>query len=88
MDMINDQEFDERDQTGEKKDDLELEESENYERYQIENPELLRRVDSQQNRENDYHVDTYIELETNVVKNTKLSASESVESERNQIEHP
>ena len=46
MDMINDQEFDERDQTGEKKDDLELEESENYERYQIENPELLRRVDS------------------------------------------
>ena len=41
------------------------------ERYQIEHPESLKSIDSQQNRENDDHVDTDIELESNTeVKNT------------------
>ena len=49
-----------------------------YERYQIENLESLKRIDSQQNRYNYDLVDTYIKLEKNVVKNTELSTSESV----------
>ena len=44
----------------------------------MENTESLKNMDSQQNRENDYLVDTYIKLETNVVKNTELSTSESM----------
>ena len=35
-------------------------------------------IDIQQNRENDDIVDTYIDLEKNVVENTELSTSESV----------
>ena len=61
-----------------KEDDLESEESETDERDQIENPESLKRIDSQNNKENDDIVDIYIELETNVVKKTELSTSELV----------
>ena len=35
------------------------------ERYQIEHPESLKSIDSQQNRENDDLVDTDIELDSN-----------------------
>ena len=77
--MIDDKESDERYQMGEKKEDnLESEESENYERYHTENPESLKMIDIQQNRDNDDIVDTYIDLEKNVVENTELSTSESV----------
>ena len=44
----------------------------------MENPESLNRIDSQNNKENDDIVDIYIELKTNVVKNTELSTSELV----------
>ena len=48
MDMIDDKESDEIDHMGEiKEDDLELEELETDERYQIENTESLKRIDSQ-----------------------------------------
>ena len=47
MDMIDNEEYDERNQIGEsKEDDLELEESETDENYQIENPESLKRIDN------------------------------------------
>ena len=36
-------------------------------------------IGSQHNRENDDPVDTYIELDTNLMKNTELSTSESAE---------
>ena len=79
MDIVDDEEYDERDQIREiKKDDLESEESETDEIYRIENTESLKRIDKQQNRENEYPVDTDIELEINVTKNTELSTSESV----------
>ena len=46
--MIDDEEYDERDQIGEIKEDyLEQEESETNERDQIENPESLKNIDSQ-----------------------------------------
>ena len=44
----------------------------------MENPESLNRIDSQNNKDNDDIVDIYIELKTNVVKNTELSTSELV----------
>ena len=44
----------------------------------MENPESLKAIYSQQNRENNDLVPTDIDLETNVVKNTELSTSESV----------
>ena len=79
MDIVDDEEYDERDQIREiKKDDLESEESETDEIYRIENTESLKMIDKQQNRENEYPVDADIELEINVTKNTELSTSESV----------
>ena len=42
-------------------------------------------IDNEQNRENDDTVDTDIELETNVVKNTEISTSESVAREMTYI---
>ena len=79
LDIVDDKESDERDQIGEiKEDDLESEELETDERYQIEIPESLKRIDIQQNIENHDLVNTFIDLETNVVKNTELSTSESV----------
>ena len=69
MDIIDDEESDERDQIVEiEEDNLESEESESYERYKIESPQLLKLIDIQQNRDNDDPVDTDIELEINVVK--------------------
>ena len=61
-----------------KEDDLEPDQSATYERYQIENPELFKRIDSQKRGDNDAPVDTDIDLETNVMKNTELSKSHSV----------
>ena len=46
--------------------------------HQIEKPESLKRVDIEQNRENDDLVDTDIELEKNTTKKNELSTSESV----------
>ena len=67
--MIDDEESHEIYKIGESKEDyLESEESETYERDQIENPESLKRIDSHKNRENNYPVDTDIDLEINVVK--------------------
>ena len=44
--MINDKYPDKKHQTGERKEnELESKESETNERYQIENPELLKRID-------------------------------------------
>ena len=69
MGIIDDKESDEIDHMGEsKEDDLESEELETDERYQIENTESLKRIDSQKDRDNDDIVDIYIELEKNVVK--------------------
>ena len=74
-----DKEYDEIYQIGEsKEDDLESEKEETYERYQNKDPQLIKRVDKQKNRENDDRVDTDIELKTNVMKNTELSTSNSV----------
>ena len=79
MDIIDDKEYDERDQIGEsKEDDLESEEWETCEIYQIENKESLKSIDIQQNRENDDLVDTDIALETNMMRNAELSTSGSV----------
>ena len=69
MDIIDDEEYYERDQTEEsKEDDLESQELETDERDYIENPESCKMIDSQKNRENDDPIDTDIEMETNVVK--------------------
>ena len=48
-----------------KQDDLESDKSETYERYKIEIPELLKRIDIQQKGDNDDLVDTDIDWETN-----------------------
>ena len=45
-------------------------------RYKMQNH--LKRINSQQNRDNADLVDTYIELETHVVKNIELSTSRLV----------
>ena len=50
----------------------------NDERDHIENSESLRRIYIQQNRNNNDLVNTYIEVDANVVKNTELITSESL----------
>ena len=75
-----DQESEEIDQIEKSKEDyLESDKSETYERYHIENLELLKNIDSPKKGDNDNPVDTDIDLETNVIKKTESSSSALVE---------
>ena len=56
---------------------MEPEESETDEIYQIEQPQSLKRIYIQQNRENDDLVDTDIELSTNTVVEDTTKITES-----------
>ena len=58
-----------------KEDDLESEKSETDEIDQRENPELLKRIDSEKIGDDNDPVDTDTDLETNVTENTELSNS-------------
>ena len=57
---------------------LEYDKSETDERDQSKRPELLERIDSQKIGDDDDPVATDIDLESNVMKNTELSTSDSV----------
>ena len=66
--MIGDKEYDEGDKIEEIKANLiDSEESENDERYQIENAQSLKSIDNQQIRENVDIFDTNIDLGTDTV---------------------
>ena len=76
--MIDEKEYDERDYIeGRKSKEIDSEESKTYERDKIENPQSLKRIDNQQNRENVDLVDTDIELEidTGMEDTTKITQS-------------
>ena len=61
-----DEEYEEMYQINEKEqDDLESEKSETDERYKIEIPELLKRIDNKKKRDHDDLDDTDIDMETN-----------------------
>ena len=66
--MIHDIKSNEKDQIGERKaNELDSEDSETDERYQIENTQSGKRIGNQQNRENDDLVYTEIDLDTDTI---------------------